>query len=89
MLLDTKRANKSHYFNGLNKKELGKVDLIMTGEASRLAGCDRRTFKKHADKLKIKPIGNVEGGKAVYRRKDADKVIHAYKAFIAQKLADK
>jgi hypothetical protein len=54
-------------------------DLMMTGEAASQAGCDRRTFKIWAEKLRIKPFGITAGGKHIYERKAAEKVIKTYK----------
>lgn len=60
-------------------KELNLLDLVMTGEASQLAGCDRRTFIQWAERLNVHPAASLKGGKLVYKREDVNKVVKAYK----------
>ena len=48
-----------------------------------MAGCDRRTFKAWARKLKVEPAGTVKGNKEVYKRVDAERVAKAYKSFLS------
>ena len=62
-------------------KGLKLIDLVMTGEMAAQAGCDRRTFKMWAKRLKVEPIGIVQGEKEVYKRADAERVVKAYIAF--------
>lgn len=54
------------------------LDVVMTGEASQILGCDRRTFILWATKLKIAPAAIVNG-KHLYLRKDVEKVEKAFK----------
>ena len=51
---------------------------IMTGEASRIVGCDRRTLGLRAEKLNIKP-SRVIDGKAIYWLSDIEKIAKIYK----------
>ncbi len=66
-------------------KELKLLDLVMTGEAARIAGCDRRTFQAWAKKLKVKPMAVLKGNKEVYKLEDAEKIAKAYQAFQKEK----
>ena len=67
-------------------KELKLLDLIATGDGSRMAGCDRRTFIDWAEKLKIQPVGTIMGNKLVYKREDAERIAKAYKEHQKAKL---
>lgn len=53
----------------LSKKELELLDLVMTGEASRICGVDRRTFQKRVDNDEIKAVA-VSEGRQLFHRKD-------------------
>ena len=55
------------------------VELFTTGPASRIAGCDRRTFLAWATKLKIKTAALLEGNRAVYLKEDVLKIAKAIK----------
>lgn len=66
-------------------QDLKMLDLVMTGEAARLMGCDHRTFIKWAEKLSIEPVATLTGGKRVYKREDVEKIVKAYKLFLHKK----
>lgn len=53
--------------------EGGVLDVVMTGEAARICGVDRRTFLARADREGILPVG-MPGGRAIYERKDVEKL---------------
>jgi DNA-binding transcriptional MerR regulator len=54
-------------------KEVDLLDLLMTGEAARICGVDRRTFIAWADRLNILPAAKPQG-RALYERKDVDRI---------------
>lgn len=64
---------------------LDLIDIVMSGEAALMAGCDRRTFKGWAKRLNVKPVGTLKGNKEVYKRADAERVARSYKAFLERK----
>jgi hypothetical protein len=55
------------------------LDVLMTGEAARICGVDRRTFLAKAAKYGVLPIA-APNGRALYERKDVDKVSKRIKA---------
>lgn len=69
----------------LSFRELNLLDLVQTGEAALIAGCDRRTFIAWAKKERAEPVAKLKGNKLVYKREDVERVARAYKAFQKQK----
>lgn len=65
--------------------EMSLLDLVRTGEAALMAGCDRRTFIAHAKKLGIEPVAELKGGQLVYRREDAERVAKDYRRILKSK----
>lgn len=57
----------------LSRKDLKLLDLVMSGEAARICGVDRRTFWKKVELWAVKPEATVEG-KSLYKRSDIEKM---------------
>lgn len=55
------------------------LDVVMTGEAARICGVDRRTFLARAKVLGILPVA-APGGRAIYDRKDVDRIAKRIKS---------
>ncbi len=53
--------------------EVNLLDLLMTGEAARICGVDRRTFLAWANKEGILPVAKPQG-RALYERKDVERI---------------
>lgn len=49
------------------------LDVVMTGEAARICGVDRRTFLVKAKLYGILPVA-APGGREIYDRKDVEKI---------------
>lgn len=49
------------------------LDVVMSGEAARICGVDRRTFLAKAEKMGILPVA-MPNGRAIYERKDVDRI---------------
>lgn len=47
------------------------LDVVMTGEAARICGVDRRTFLKKAHLYSVLPVA-APGGREIYDRKDVE-----------------
>lgn len=59
--------------------DMALLDLVRTGEAALMAGCDRRTFIAHANRMGIEPVAKLKGGQLVYKHEDAVRVAKEYK----------
>lgn len=57
----------------MNIKELDLLDLLMTGEAARICGVDRRTFMAWAEKKGILPAAVAEG-RSLFERRDVERI---------------
>lgn len=60
-------------------KEIDLLDLIMTGEAARICGVDRRTFLSWAKKINVLPAA-APGGRACYERKEVERIAKAIRS---------
>jgi len=54
------------------------LDVVMTGEAARICGVDRRTFLVKAQKYNTLPVA-APGGRTIWLRKDVDKIARLIK----------
>lgn len=56
-----------------------RMVFYTSGSGSRFCECDRRTFNAWVKRLKIKPLGTLDGNRAIYRPEDAERIAKAIK----------
>jgi hypothetical protein len=55
------------------------VVFYTSGSGSRYCQCDRRTFNTWVKRLGIKPLGTLDGNRAIYKTSDVERIAKAIK----------
>ncbi len=50
-------------------REFNLLDIVMSGEAARMCGVDRRTFMRRVNNKEIEPLGKTEG-RLIFKKED-------------------